>query len=151
MIADITAEGNAAIAEMVEESDESPTRGKQRQQQLKQGGKETFGKPGDQPPSKLTPHESNPVSSSLFSWLKCMKLHQFRPTRLRSDLANGCLIAEVLARFFPAQVSMHSFDRAISAAAKKDNWKQVRLPFSSSSSSSLSSWHNLIISAILLY
>ena len=54
-----------------------------------------------------------------------MKLFKFRPARLRVDLANGYLLAEVLSKFFPAQISSHSYDRGVSAAAKSNNWTQL--------------------------
>ena len=55
-----------------------------------------------------------------------MKLRKFRAERIRNDLANGYVVAEVLSKFFPAQISTHSFDLAIHTKAKKDNWRQVQ-------------------------
>ena len=68
----------------------------------------------------------NPVTKNLFVWLKRMKLRRFRPERIRNDLANGYVVAEILSRFFPAQISTHSFDLAIHTKAKLDNWKQLK-------------------------
>jgi hypothetical protein len=70
--------------------------------------------------------KQNPVTRNLFVWLKRMKLRRFRPERIRNDLANGYVVAEILSRFFPAQISTHSFDLAIHAKAKQDNWKQLQ-------------------------
>jgi len=55
-----------------------------------------------------------------------MKHSKFKPENLRHYLANGFVVAEVISRFFPAQVSTHSFDTAISSSAKKDNWAQLK-------------------------
>ena len=39
------------------------------------------------------------------------------------DFSNGYLVAEVLSRYFPGELSLHSFDNAASnAARKRDNW-----------------------------
>lgn len=42
--------------------------------------------------------------------------------RLRRDFANGFLVAEILSRYFPKEVEMHSFDTGISIVKKRDNW-----------------------------
>ncbi|GMH95870.1 hypothetical protein TrVE_jg5758 [Triparma verrucosa] len=70
--------------------------------------------------------KKNPVTKNLFVWLRMMKLRKFRAERIRNDLANGYVVAEVLSKFFPAQISTHSFDLAIHTKAKKDNWRQVQ-------------------------
>lgn len=38
------------------------------------------------------------------------------------DFANGFLVAELLARYYPADVQMHSFSNVHSAERKKNNW-----------------------------
>ena len=38
------------------------------------------------------------------------------------DLINGFLIAEIFSRYFPGQLSMHSFDNSQKADRKKNNW-----------------------------
>jgi hypothetical protein len=76
---------------------------------------------------------NNPVTKSLFSWLGRMKIIQVRPDRLRIILSNGYLIAEVLSKFFPAQISTHSYDKAVSKDAKADNWKQLTKFFAKNS------------------
>jgi hypothetical protein len=68
---------------------------------------------------------SNPVTASLFSWLKRLKLGKINPARLRTSLSNGFLIAEVLSRFFPAAISTHSFGTGVATATKRDNWNQL--------------------------
>ena len=68
----------------------------------------------------------NPVTRNLFVWLRYLKLKKFRSERIRNDLANGYVVAEVLSKFFPAQISTHSFDLAIHSKAKKDNWLQLK-------------------------
>lgn len=46
-----------------------------------------------------------------------------QPRIILRDFANGYLVAEILNRFFPNDVSMHSFDKNASSVHKKrDNW-----------------------------
>ena len=44
---------------------------------------------------------------------------------MRRDFANGYLVAEVLARYFPSEISMHSFQNAASTPEKRVNWGLV--------------------------
>lgn len=39
------------------------------------------------------------------------------------DLANGFLVAEVLSKYFPAEVAMHSFQNVTGSELKKASWK----------------------------
>jgi hypothetical protein len=41
------------------------------------------------------------------------------------DLASGYTIAEMVSRYFPGEVSMHSFDPGISLHVRQDNWAQL--------------------------
>lgn len=46
--------------------------------------------------TEMTSH--NPVTRNLFVWLRMLKLRKFRAERIRNDLANGYVVAEVLSR-----------------------------------------------------
>lgn len=41
---------------------------------------------------------------------------------LRRDFANGFLFAELMSRYFPAEVALHSFANVASTARKQSNW-----------------------------
>jgi hypothetical protein len=41
------------------------------------------------------------------------------------DLANGYSLAELVSRYFPAEISIRSFDPGISLGARRDNWAQL--------------------------
>lgn len=50
-------------------------------------------------------------------------------TRLSRDLNNGFLIAEILARYKPNQLSMHSFDNSQNTVRKASNWSLLEKYF----------------------
>ncbi|CAD7697495.1 unnamed protein product [Ostreobium quekettii] len=41
---------------------------------------------------------------------------------IRRDFSNGFLVAEILSRYFPSDVQMHSFENVSSIERKKSNW-----------------------------
>jgi hypothetical protein len=45
------------------------------------------------------------------------------PPRRARDLANGFILAEILSRYFPAEIAMHSFQNVTSTELRKANWK----------------------------
>jgi hypothetical protein len=44
---------------------------------------------------------------------------------LRRDFSNGYLVAEVLSKYFPGDISMHSYTNAVSRAEKLSNWSLI--------------------------
>ncbi len=42
------------------------------------------------------------------------------------DFANGFLVAEVLSKYFPDDVQMHSFENVTSIERKKSNWHLLK-------------------------
>lgn len=47
------------------------------------------------------------------------------PHLARSDFANGFLFAEIVMRYFPGELQMHSFENASSTAEKQRNWAML--------------------------
>lgn len=43
----------------------------------------------------------------------------------RRDFSNGFLVAEVLSRYFPKEISMHSFDTGLQESRKLNNWSLI--------------------------
>ena len=46
--------------------------------------------------------------------------------RCRRDLANGCVIAKILARYFSDQVTLNSFENVSSLPLKDANWHLLK-------------------------
>jgi len=48
---------------------------------------------------------------------------------VRRAFNNGFLIAEIFSRYFPADISMHTFSNTENYGRKRDNWAQLQLFF----------------------
>ncbi|KAG1669298.1 hypothetical protein FOA52_014859 [Chlamydomonas sp. UWO 241] len=77
---------------------------------------------------------SGGLPRGLLKWLLSLDL-SYSIKNPRRDLSNGFLLAEVLCRYFPADVQMHSFENVTSVERKKANWglllklfKRKRIP-----------------------
>ena len=57
-------------------------------------------------------------------WLQSMDLsYSIRnPTR---DFSNGCLIAEILHRYYGSEMQLHSVGTGLSSVVKEDNWRMI--------------------------
>ncbi|QDZ21320.1 calponin-homology (CH) domain-containing protein [Chloropicon primus] len=65
------------------------------------------------------------LTRELLRWILSLGLsHPIK--NARRDFSNGYLLAEILQRYYPHEVALHSFDNgATSEKRKSDNWKQL--------------------------
>lgn len=46
---------------------------------------------------------------------------------VRRDVANGFLVAEILSRYFPSDVQMHTFSLSVSSKETSENWRLIKI------------------------
>jgi len=71
----------------------------------------------------------------IIKWIQSLDLsYSYKDSK--RDLNNGFLVAEILARYFPNRLSMHSYDMSENTTRKSNNWlmlsrffKKYSLPF----------------------
>jgi hypothetical protein len=65
------------------------------------------------------------ISRDALVWLEGLDLSYAvrNPTR---DLSNGFIVAEILCKHHPHDISLHSFSAGMKLSIKEDNWMQIR-------------------------
>ena len=72
------------------------------------------------------------VVGALARWLESLKLYQRvskHHVRWRRDLSSGFVVADILSRFYPSDVSLHTYSITSNTKCKEDNWRQLHMFF----------------------
>ena len=60
----------------------------------------------------------------LIKWLDSLDL-AYSVRNVRRDIANGFIVAEILSRYYPKEITIYSFDNGLKKDKRKDNWEQI--------------------------
>ena len=73
-----------------------------------------------------SPPDTPALTREVLKWAQSLDLSQ-SVKNVRRDAANGFIVAEILSRYFPSEVQMHSISTSVSSKETKENWRLIKL------------------------